>query len=146
MLAPSSWNHASWPPYQIASQSPLRPATANVWPVTALSPQSQPAVVPGWPSSGSERSGLSPLGAVWRYTKVDGCGVGGAQTPPEQPVTTSVLVAKFGSIVTTRPVLSPPAGVIGEPASAIRCAQSKYGPGSQCIPGVVAAVVPGTWS
>ena len=66
-------NQASWPPYQIAVQSPDRPATTKLWPVTALSPQSFAWVVPTPPgsrfvpeSSGSETSGELSLGAVCR--------------------------------------------------------------------------------
>jgi N-acetyl-anhydromuramyl-L-alanine amidase AmpD len=41
-----SSSQAFLPPYQIATHFPERPATAKLWPVTALSPQSFACVVP----------------------------------------------------------------------------------------------------
>ena len=50
-----------------------------------------------------------------------------------------LLFRQFGSMVTIGSVPRCLLGVIGAPASAMKCAQSKYGPGSQCIPAWYAA-------
>jgi hypothetical protein len=66
--------------------------------------------------------------------------------PSPQPVTTGLLLRQFGLMVTIGSVPAVPRGTIGAPASAMKCAQLKYGPGSQCIPAWNAPVGPGTWS
>src|SRR5947208_16775304 len=85
-----SRNQPTWPAYQIAVQSPCRPATAYCWPVTALALQSLITVVPGEPSGcryGSLSSGALSDGWVRRYTKLVGCGGSDPARHPVQPVT-----------------------------------------------------------
>ena len=66
--------------------------------------------------------------------------------PSPQPVTSGLFVFQFGSMVTIGSVPASPCGLIGAPTSAMKCDQSKNGPGSQCIPAWKAPVGPGTWS
>src|SRR5215213_12008123 len=88
----------------MASQSPWRSATANICPVTALSPQSFAQVVPGPGRNGSSTSGAASLGDVWRSTKFAGW-AGNVSPPPSQSRIIGWLRANVGAIVTMRPVL-----------------------------------------
>ncbi len=64
-------NHACWPRYQIAVQSPWTSARAYVWPAEARAPWSETYIVSGVPLGRRPRSltsGASGLGAVRRMT------------------------------------------------------------------------------
>src|SRR5690349_15300473 len=69
-------NHAFCPRYQIAVQSPCRPATAYCWPVEARAPTSLTPVVlaPLAPCRPTSRtSGASGLGAEYSRTASEPC-------------------------------------------------------------------------
>src|SRR5260370_38845501 len=74
-VPPGFSNHAARPPYQMAVQSPSRPATTKDCPATAVSPQSLIFVVPAEPSgcrAGSDSSGASGDGPGCSSTKLAG--------------------------------------------------------------------------
>ncbi len=73
-------NHALWPWYQIAVQSPLRSATAKVWPAETRDPRSSTSSVESLPSGcrpGSWISGAWSSGSVCRRTALEPCGAHG---------------------------------------------------------------------
>src|SRR5688500_18565026 len=82
------WNHAFCPRYQIAVQSPLRPARAYVWPDDARAPWSETAIVAGVPSGRRAMSltrGASCRGALRSTTDEEPRGGHGTPTC-SQPV------------------------------------------------------------
>ena len=89
------WNQARCPRYQIAVQSPCRPASAYVCPADARAPWSDTAIVFGVPSGRSAMSltsGASAAGAVRSTTAEEPRGAQG--TPAvTQPVNAGWLVA-----------------------------------------------------
>src|SRR5260370_36293344 len=105
-VPPGFSNHAARPPYQMAVQSPSRPATTKDSPLTAVSPQSLILVVPAEPSgcrAGSDSSGASGDGAVRSSTKLAGWAGSCRQPEGLQLVTGGVLPAKPGEITTVAP-------------------------------------------
>src|SRR5260370_40610012 len=89
-VAPGFSNHAARPPYQMAVQSPSRPATTKDCPATAVSPQSLIFVVPAEPSgcrAGSDSSGASRDGPAWSSAKLEGWGGSCRQPERSQLVT-----------------------------------------------------------
>src|SRR6185312_2925239 len=89
------WNQARCPRYQMAVQSPCRPARAYVWPAEARAPWSDTSIVFGVPSGRSAMSltsGASSDGAVCSTTDEEPRGAHGVPGVT-QPVNAGWLVA-----------------------------------------------------